>query len=464
MISLVKLPSPDRLETIRILHVDDEPDLLQITKLYLIEANPAFTIESLSTPNNAMERLEEPFDCVVSDYQMPGMDGIELCRRIKEKHDIPFIIYTGRGSEEVASIAFEAGADDYIRKEPEPSHYQVLARRIEEAVRKHRVERALQMSESRYRKLVELSPFAILTYDFKGFVTSVNRTLLDLTGFSEDELVGKHFTKLGYLRARDIPRYLKIFGSLLKGEIPPPVEFPYLTKGGDPRWAEAHVGFLEDEEERRIGILSVVRDITLNKKAEDDRSRYEERLEALHRHAIRLSGTQNRNEISRVTMDILDDLFSVKIGSMGFVEGDQLRFIGQIGPHSIDELSLSGSGITVRAVTTGKSQLVYDTSKISYFVQGDEEKVGLIQSELVVPILLDGKTVGVIDICDTKPDTFTPEDQRLFETLASHVASAISRLDQNAALQESMEKYRTFVESSMDPVYGLQERAAHLLL
>jgi DNA-binding response OmpR family regulator len=181
---LVKRPSPDRLETIRILHVDDEPGLLQITKLYLIEANPAFVVESLSTSNKVMERLEEPFDCVVSDYQMPGMDGIELSRRIKEKHDIPFIIYTGRGSEEVASIAFEAGADDYIRKELEPSHYQVLARRIEEAVRKHRVERELQRSESRYRNLVELTPFVIMTFDFKGFLTSVNRTLLDLTGFS----------------------------------------------------------------------------------------------------------------------------------------------------------------------------------------------------------------------------------------------------------------------------------------
>lgn len=267
---MVKLPSPDRLETIRILHIDDEPDLLQITKLYLIEENPAFVIESLSTPNNAMERLEEPFDCVISDYKMLGMDGLELCRRIKEKHDIPFIIYTDRGSEEVASIAFEAGADDYIRKEIEPSHFQVLARRIEEAVRKHRVERELRRSESRYRKLVELSPYALLTFDFKGFVTSVNRTLLDLTGFSEDELVGKHFTKLGYLRARDIPRYVKIFGSFLKGELPPPIEFPYLTKGGEPKWAEAHIGFLEDEENRHTGILSVVRDIAERKRMEEE--------------------------------------------------------------------------------------------------------------------------------------------------------------------------------------------------
>lgn len=80
---MVKLPSPDRLETIRILHVDDEPDLLQITKLYLIEANPAFTIESLSTPNNAMEKLEEPF--VTTKSKGMGL-GLPYCKRAVEAH------------------------------------------------------------------------------------------------------------------------------------------------------------------------------------------------------------------------------------------------------------------------------------------------------------------------------------------------------------------------------------------
>jgi PAS domain S-box-containing protein len=243
----------------------------------------------------------------------------------------------------------------------------------------------------------------------------------------------------------------------LKGEIPPPIEFPYVTKGGETKWGEAHLGFLESEENKRTGFLAVVRDITWSKEAEDERSRYKERLEALHQHAINLSGAQNRNEIARVTMDMLGDLFSVKIGSMGFVEGNQLRFISQIGTHSIDILSLAGPGITVRAVNTGKSQLVNETIKNSYFVKGDQEKVELVQSELAVPILFDGKAVGVIDICDTRPGTFSHDDLRLLETLASHVASATSRLDQNAALQESMEKYRTFVESSMDAVYVVQE-------
>ena len=452
MISLVKLPSPDRLETIRILHVDDEPDLLQITKLYLTEANPAFTIESLSTPNNAMEKLEEPFDCVVSDYQMPGMDGIELCRRIKEKHDIPFIIYTGRGSEEVASIAFEAGADDYIRKEAEPGHYQVLARRIEEAVRKHRVERELQLSESRYRKLVELSPFAILTYDFKGFVTSVNRTLLDLTGYSESELVGKHFTKLGYLRVSDAPRYLKIFGSLLKGEIPPPVEFPYLTKGGEPKWAEAHVAFLEDEENRRIGILSVVRDIT-------ERKRNEDTLDAIFRSGSRLADLDNSEEVYSATLQILHETLGFQTFGIAVQTGQGFRYITSI----FDTLSegflipLDQPSIVRRAFNTGVTQLVPDTRlDPDYYTLPDRDRESLRLSDLVVPIIVDGEVVAVIDIESKEANFFTRSYRRFAEILALHVASAISRLSQLDLLRES-EKYRTFVESSMDAVYVVQE-------
>jgi DNA-binding response OmpR family regulator len=68
------------------------------------------------------------------------MNGIEFCRRIREMSDVPFIIYTGRGSEEGASVAFDAGADDYLRKEPGQGHYRVLVKRIRQAVEKHWVE------------------------------------------------------------------------------------------------------------------------------------------------------------------------------------------------------------------------------------------------------------------------------------------------------------------------------------
>ena len=133
------------LVTIHVLHVDDEEDNLLISKRYLNKADPSLILEQLSQPENALKKLQdEQFDCVVTDYMMPGMDGIELSSKIRESSDIPIILYTGRGSEEVAEKASHIGVNDYIRKEMDPTHFTVLSKRIREAVLKHRADKKLK--------------------------------------------------------------------------------------------------------------------------------------------------------------------------------------------------------------------------------------------------------------------------------------------------------------------------------
>ncbi len=125
---------------IMVLLVDDEPDQMELTKLSLEGLDPGLEVSTIPNPYEAIGLLEMGgFDCLVSDYQMPGMDGIELASAIRKRNDVPFIIYTGRGSEEVASKAFAAGVDDYVRKEKDMGHYMVLARRIRQAVARRKV-------------------------------------------------------------------------------------------------------------------------------------------------------------------------------------------------------------------------------------------------------------------------------------------------------------------------------------
>jgi len=124
---------------VKVLHVDDETAQLHFVKQFIEINEHSIKIESVNSPSMALKCLEERgFDCVVSDYNMLPLDGIELAKRVRETSDIPFIIYTGRGSEEVAEAAFTAGVDDYNRKETDPSPFQILARRIQAAVEKKR--------------------------------------------------------------------------------------------------------------------------------------------------------------------------------------------------------------------------------------------------------------------------------------------------------------------------------------
>ena len=100
-----------------VLYVDDEEALLEIAKLFL-ERSGEFAFETTLSAKGALELLaSRPFDAIISDYQMPGMDGIELLKKVRSMHgDIPFILFTGKGREEVVIQAINHGADFYLQK------------------------------------------------------------------------------------------------------------------------------------------------------------------------------------------------------------------------------------------------------------------------------------------------------------------------------------------------------------
>ncbi|MBN2334488.1 PAS domain S-box protein [Candidatus Bathyarchaeota archaeon] len=134
---------------ISVLHVDDEQDQLRFCSLFLPKHDPSLHVHSTDSPLKALDLIQGGgYDCVVTDYRMDEMSGIDLVVAIREMSDIPIILYTGHGSEQVAETAFNVGVDDYIRKEVDPSHYHVLARRVRHHVERHWV-------ESLYRSVAE---------------------------------------------------------------------------------------------------------------------------------------------------------------------------------------------------------------------------------------------------------------------------------------------------------------------
>ena len=143
-------------DTVRLLLVDDEYDLAEVTALHLERRREAFDVTVVTDGPAALDVLEtETIDCVISDYEMPGMDGLELLRAVTDRDPtLPFILYTGRGSEEIASEAISAGVTDYLQKRTTSDQYDVLANRVDNAVARRRSERAREESEGRYRTLV----------------------------------------------------------------------------------------------------------------------------------------------------------------------------------------------------------------------------------------------------------------------------------------------------------------------
>ncbi len=176
-------------DTIRVLFVDDEPELLDISKLFL-EKIEIFAIDTCISATEALLRLKsERYDAIVSDYQMPEMDGITFLKQLKASgNTTPFIIFTGRGREEVAIEALNSGADFYIQKGGDPkSQFAELSNKIRYAVSKKQSEEALKESEERHRSVVDDQREMIARFTPDGAITFVNKayrlyfaSLLDL--------------------------------------------------------------------------------------------------------------------------------------------------------------------------------------------------------------------------------------------------------------------------------------------
>ena len=183
---------------IRVLHVDDNHDHLELTKLQLIRREREFAIEWAESAQEALARLREgEYDCVLSDYQMPEMDGLQLLTALREKKiDVPFVFLTGQGNEEIAAEALRAGADAYYTKDVGFAHYQRMINTIYRIVEAHKqseakreAENALRESETRYRSLFESSKDVIYISSLQGKIVDINPSGERLFGFDRDELL-----------------------------------------------------------------------------------------------------------------------------------------------------------------------------------------------------------------------------------------------------------------------------------
>jgi len=180
-------------DTIRVLHVDDEPDFVDMVATFLQREDSRLTVETATSADDALDRLADgAFDCVISDHDMPGRDGIDFLETFRDEYpDLPFILYTGKGSEEVASKAISAGVTEYLQKESGTGQYPVLANRITNAVEQYRSKRAVEESQKRLSLFVEQSPFAVVEWDENFAFARLNDKAEDVLGYSEAELVGE---------------------------------------------------------------------------------------------------------------------------------------------------------------------------------------------------------------------------------------------------------------------------------
>ncbi|MFC1920336.1 PAS domain S-box protein [Chloroflexota bacterium] len=138
----------------------------------------------------------------------------------------------------------------------------------------------LRESEEKYRSLFELSPLGITILNITGTIQSCNDAVYKIGGYSEAELVGKHFSEIAPLRTRDIPKYIKLFASIVSGKPSKPFEIEYIRKDGKQGWSEIQAAVIETDG-KKTGIQVIQRDITERKQAKKARLESEKKYSTL---------------------------------------------------------------------------------------------------------------------------------------------------------------------------------------
>jgi len=295
----------------------------------------------------------------------------------------------------------------------------------------------LEASKERWEELIASIPDPVLINNSMHYLYA-NQQAADLWEYdSPSDIIGQKVSlffseedgEMLQQRARD---------RLSGADVPNRYEQAILKRDGSFVPVEVNIKVISFNGESAI--LGIYRDISERKQNEaglvferDRAERYLMRLKALYLNAAELYEASSIDVVGVKTMDVVDSILGFDQGGFGIIESDYLNFIHIIGRGRTLQgfkLPLSGHGVTVRAVKSKFSQLVCDVRLDGDFVLGSGEGFGVSLSELVVPLVVDGVVVGVINVESDELDAFGDEDRVLLETLAIHAASAIRKIRQ----------------------------------
>jgi PAS domain S-box-containing protein len=440
---------------VRVLLVDDEPDLADVAATFLEREDERFTVDTATGAEEALSALtDREVDCIVSDYDMPGQNGIDLLEAVREDYpDLPFVLFTGKGSEEVASDAISAGVTDYLQKETGTSQYAVLANRVGNVVEQYRSRRELEASQKRLSLFIEQSPLGVLEYDSDFEIVRVNEAGEEILGYSEAELRGETWEALVTEDSYDDVD--EVTSALAAGEGGYHSVDENVRKDGERIVCEWHNRVVTDDGGEVVAVFSLFQDVT-------ERERRQQKLDELQGRTQLLMETETVEETVRVATEAADDLIGAPLSGVHLLNdaGDALEPAAVVGGvyDAFDELP----SYPMDGPEGSRAELVWDVFRSSEPRRiGDTETYEPLteptpaRSVLLYPI----EGHGVFVVSSDEPHAFTDTDETLSEILATTLTTALDRVEQANRRRESLRRLERLHDATLSLMQAEGDRA-----
>lgn len=497
-------------DQIHILYVDDDPFLLDIGKQFL-ERTREFSLTTLESAISALNILDSAsFDAIISDYQMPKMDGIGFLKAVRASgNSIPFILFTGKGREEVVIQALNEGADYYLQKGGNPQvQFAELSHKIQLAVRQRRLETSVKNHERREADIINFLPDATFAINSDEVVIAWNREMEKLTGINAQDILGKG--NYEYALPFYFERRPMLINLVLHDNPDVYVTYPSIKREGDLLSADiSHSHFHEgtgasfwlnasplyDTRGTIVGAIESIRDITEIKHAELQLQRNHEELHAAYEE-ISTADEELRHsfdELSRNEQSLkhLAESLSILNGIISTANrADNLsELLWSILEESLQLLDFDGGGIYLVNQVTRTAALAitqnlpadfieeissvsidmkpYDTLFIhntpiiteNYGALAPErsKKYGFL-SLASIPLLSKNIAIGALNLASLKRYSISEEEKQILISIGAELGSTIHRMMIEEKVRASSQNLQTLFDSIDEMIFVLDEK------
>jgi PAS domain S-box-containing protein len=443
---------------VRVLLVDDDPDVAATAASFLELERDHVEVVTAADASGGLDVLaRQRIDCVVSDYEMPGTDGLAFLDQARAEHgDLPFVLFTGEGSEELASEAIAAGVTDYVRKGTGTDQYALLANRIDRAVEAHRSQSLLADRTRRLETLISNLPGIVYrcANDPAWPMEFVAGECADLTGYPAAALErGDVSWGEDVLHPDDRTAAWDAVQDALETDEPFEVTYRIVTADGETRWMweRGRALYTDGDLDALEGFIT---DVTTRRKRE-------RRIEGLQRRTRQLIDTTTRAETAQVAVDAAHEVLDAELSGCHLLSEDGQRLepvacvdtvcqkLGE--PPVYDRTDEGPAGELVwNAFERGDPVVVDDAREHDGLADVTPTRSG------VVHPLVDH---GVFVVSATEPGAFDDTDLALVEIIAASLTAALDRVERELrlrkredALETERDRLRALFEMVPDPI------------